>query len=218
MTEVIIIRHGQTDWNTEHRLQGWQDIELNAVGLEQAQAVAQRIAREHHTQIAPIDHIYSSDLKRAYQTAHAIGVALNMSVSVEPGLRERNFGVLEGVKFHEMFEVNPQAAAVWQRRDPSQPIPEGESLQTLHDRTTQTINQIAHQHWGKRVIVVTHGGTMDVLWRHATQTPLHTPRTAKLANASVNRIKVLPERWQLIDWGDVTHLEGMLDPGTGLFR
>jgi probable phosphoglycerate mutase len=218
MTEVIIIRHGETHWNTEHRLQGWRDIDLNEIGQRQAQALAKRLAREHHKGNRPIDHVYSSDLKRAHNTALAVAQALGLTVTVDAGIRERNFGVLEGVKFNEMFEVQPQAAEIWQRRQPDENLPQGESLQTLHDRAIQTVNAMAQRHLGGRIALVTHGGTMDVLWRHATQSPLETPRTAKLANASINRIKVGAVDWKLIDWGDVAHLEGFTNANTGFFR
>jgi|TARA_B110000503_G_C7120460_1_gene402259 probable phosphoglycerate mutase len=218
MTEVIIIRHGETQWNTEHRLQGWRDTDLNEVGLEQAHALAKRIAHEHHHDNRPIDQVYSSDLKRAYQTAQTVATAVGLEVLVEPGIRERNFGVLEGVKFSEMFEEQPEAAAIWQRRQPDEDLPLGESLQTLHDRAIQTVNDIARRHPEGRIVLVTHGGTMDVLWRHATQSPLETPRVAKLANASINRIYVGETTWQLIEWGDVAHLGGFTNANTGFFR
>lgn len=218
MTEVIIIRHGETHWNTEHRLQGWRDIDLNEMGQRQAQALAKRLAHEHHQGNRPIDEVYSSDLKRAHQTAHAVAQALGLDVQVDAGIRERNFGVLEGVKFNEMFEVQPEAAEIWHRRQPNEAIPQGESLQTLHDRAIQAVNTIAIRHPGGRIALVTHGGTMDVLWRHATQSSLESPRVAKLANASINRIFVGETDWQLIEWGDVAHLEGFGNNNTGFFR
>ena len=218
MTEVIIIRHGETHWNTEHRLQGWRDIDLNAVGHLQAQALAKRLAHDHHQGNRPIDHVYSSDLKRAYHTAQTLAQALGLTVTIDIGIRERNFGVLEGVKFSEMFEMQPQAAEIWQRRQPNEDLPQGESLQTLHDRAVQTVNAIAQRHPGGRIALVTHGGTMDVLWRHATQSSLETPRVAKLANASINRIKVGETDWQLIDWGDIAHLEDFGTANAGFFN
>jgi probable phosphoglycerate mutase len=218
MTEVIIIRHGETHWNTEHRLQGWQDTDLNDVGLEQAHALAQRLAHEHHKGNRPIDHVYSSDLKRAFQTAQTVATAVGLEVRVEPGIRERNFGVLEGVKFNKMFDEQPEAAAIWQRRQPDEDLPQGESLQTLHNRAIQAVNEMVSRHNEGRIVVVTHGGTMDVLWRHATQTSLETPRVATLANASINRIRVNEKDWQLIEWGDVTHLEGITTAQPGFFR
>lgn len=215
MTEVIIIRHGETAWNTEHRLQGWRDIDLNETGIQQAQALAKRLADDHHKGHGKIDQIYSSDLKRAYQTAEKVAQAIGIQVAVDPAIRERNFGLLEGVKFSEMFDVQPEAAAIWQRRQPNEDLPNGESLQTLHDRVIQALNMMAARHVGGRIAVVTHGGTMDVLWRHATQSSLETPRVAKLANASINRVSISDSGWRLINWGDVSHLEGLNHGNTG---
>lgn len=205
MTEVVVVRHGETPWNVERRVQGWEDIPLNETGIRQAQALARHLARaRHHGN--HIDAIYSSDLQRARMTAEIVGQTLTLPVIVEEGVRERHFGVLQGLVFSTMEVHQPEATRIWKSRDPDAILPEGESLRRFHERVTQAIDAIAARHVGQRVMVVSHGGAMDIIWRHAKQASLQAPREAELLNASINRIKVLPQRWEIIEWGNVTHL------------
>ncbi|MFQ6688294.1 histidine phosphatase family protein, partial [Bordetella pertussis] len=116
MTEIWFIRHGETDWNRQRRLQGWQDIPLNESGREQARLLAERLrdtASEH-----PFAALYSSDLKRAHDTAASLSAALQLRVRTEPGIRERGFGVLEGLEMENLEQQAPQAAQAWRSRDP----------------------------------------------------------------------------------------------------
>ncbi len=207
MTEVVVVRHGETPWNVERRVQGWEDIPLNETGIRQAQALARHLARtrQHGNQI---DAIYSSDLQRARMTAEIVGQTLSIPVVLDEGVRERHFGVLQGLVFSTMEEHQPEAARIWKSRDPDAILPEGESLRRFHERVTQAIDAIAARHLGQRVMVVSHGGAMDIIWRHAKQASLLAPREAELLNASINRIRVLPARWEIIEWGNVTHLAG----------
>ncbi len=205
MTEIWVVRHGETPWNTVRRVQGWEDIELNEIGISQAQALGRHLAEKTQTS-HPIDAIYSSDLKRAYVTANIIGTSLGLTPKIEKGVRERNFGVLQGLIFHTMHEHQPEAAKIWASRDPEGVIPEGETLGTFHHRVVQAINQIAARHIGQRVMVVSHGGAMDIIWRHASQLSLQAERQTPIVNTSVNRISVSDTGWKIIDWGDVSHL------------
>ena len=210
MTEVLVVRHGETPWNVERRVQGWEDIPLNETGIRQAEALARHLSRTR-LQGNQIDAIYSSDLQRARMTAEIVGHALSLPVVVDEGVRERHFGVLQGLVFSKMEEHEPEAARIWKSRDPDAILPEGESLRRFHERITQAIDTIASRHLGQRVMVVSHGGAMDIIWRHAKQASLQAPREAELLNASINRLKVLPERWEIIEWGNVAHLAGDAD-------
>ncbi len=205
MTEVLVVRHGETPWNVERRVQGWEDIPLNETGIRQAEALARHLARTGQLGNR-IDAIYSSDLQRARMTAEIVGQALSLPVVVEQGVRERHFGVLQGLVFSTMEEHQPEAARIWKSRDPDAILPEGESLRRFHERVTQAVDAIAARHFGQRVMVVSHGGAMDIIWRHARQTSLQAPREAELLNASINRIKVMSQRWEIIEWGNVAHL------------
>lgn len=202
MTEIWFIRHGETDWNRQRRLQGWKDIPLNTAGVDQARLLAERLRNE-----APhIDAIYSSDLQRALNTAEPVGQALDLRVRLEPGIRERSFGVLEGLDLDRIEELAPQAAASWKSREPQRPLEGGESLGQFHRRVVTAIEDIAAKHEGQRVLAFTHGGALDIVWRHASGIDLGAPRTATLLNVSINRVAVENGVWRVLDWGDVGHV------------
>ena len=206
MTEIWVIRHGETPWNVVRRVQGWEDIPLNEKGIEQAQALGKHLA-QLNTQGERVDAIYTSDLKRAHHTASILAEALALPLNIEQGVRERHFGVLQGLIYGEMEQHAPEAAKVWRSRDPDAELPGGESLGFFHQRVVNAINSIAARHPDQRVMVVSHGGAMDIIWRQASQVSLRVPREAPLLNASINRLSVSDEGWKLIHWGDVRHLE-----------
>ena len=209
-TEFLIVRHGQTSWNVERRIQGWRDIELNDNGHEQAQRLAEFLAHPQNPH-SPLDAIYSSDLARARATAQAVSDRLNLPLTLVDGVRERNYGILEGVPFDQMAQHHPAVAKVWQSRDPDGVIPEGETLREFHARVTGALETLASRHPKQRVLLVTHGGAMDIIWRAATGEPIETPRKVVMLNASINRIHIKADgnrcQWSLLDWGDVSHLQ-----------
>lgn len=205
MTEIWLVRHGETPWNAERRVQGWEDIDLNQTGIDQARALGRHIKKLGQAG-QPLDAIYTSDLKRAHATAQTVATEVNLPLNIHPGVRERHFGVLQGLVYDEMDAHAPEAAAVWRSRDPNAELPGGESLGFFHNRVVSAIDEIAARHVGQRVMVVSHGGAMDIIWRHANQVSLQVPRQAPLLNASLNRLKVSPQGWSVIRWGDVDHL------------
>jgi len=204
MTEIWFIRHGETTWNAERRLQGWQDTSLNDTGRTQAALLAARVADAAAGQ--PFAALYSSDLQRAHHTAVPISEQLGLRVRVEPGIRERGFGVLEGLALDRIDEQAPEAAAAWKSRDPLRPIEGGESLGQFHARVVATIEDLAERHADERILAVTHGGVLDIIWRHASGVGLDLPPRAALLNASINRVGVERRRWQVLDWGNVAHI------------
>jgi probable phosphoglycerate mutase len=210
MTEFLIIRHGQTPWNVDRRIQGWRDIELNDTGHQQARRLAHYLSQTT-SPYQPVHAVYSSDLLRAQQTAQALAQALSVPLALIEAMRERNYGILEGVAFDQMAQLHPEVARVWQSRDPEGIIPGGETLKTFHARVTQALETLAREHQNQRVAVVTHGGAMDIIWRAATATPIQEPRKAVLLNASVNRIGIRATDtgfdWSLIEWGNIEHLQ-----------
>lgn len=209
-TQLIIVRHGQTDWNVGRRIQGWRDIDLNDNGRQQAQRLAAYLAKPDNKH-APIDAIYSSDLLRAQHTAKAVADQLRIPINLTEGVRERNYGILEGVPFDQMHEHHPEVAAIWKSRDPDGVIPKGETLRVFHERVTRTLEDIALRHQQQRVMVVTHGGAMDIIWRAATGEPIEAPRKTVFLNASLNHIAITASddgfAWTLHEWGDISHLE-----------
>ena len=202
-TRIIAIRHGETAWNVDARIQGHLDIPLNDLGLWQAGRAGAALAGES------LAAIYSSDLARAHATAQAVAQTTGATVYPDSGLRERSFGNFEGRTFKEIEIERPEDALRWRKRDPDF-VPEGggESLAMLKHRIQHTVDRLAAQHIGQQIALVAHGGVMDVLYRLATHQDLQAPRTWELGNAAINRLLWTPEGLTLVGWGDVQHLEG----------
>lgn len=200
-TRIIAIRHGETAWNVDTRIQGHLDIPLNDTGLWQAARVAAALAGE------PIAAIYASDLSRAHTTASAIGQAVGRDVVSHTGLRERSFGQFEGKTFIEIDTLWPDDAQAWRKRVPDWTPEGGESLLALRERIAQTAQALAAQHTGEQIVLVAHGGVLDVLYRLATGQELQAPRTWQLGNASINRLLWTPQGFSLVGWADTRHLD-----------
>ena len=199
-TRLLALRHGQTAWNADARMQGHRDIPLNAVGLEQAERLAQALAAE------PIEVVYASDLQRAADTAAATARRLDLPVVADAGLRERCFGVFEGHTFEELEARWPEDALRWRRRDTDWAPEGGESLRVFRDRCVVTLARLAARHAGQTIAVFTHGGVLDMLYRAATHQALEAPRTWALGNATINRVLFNGEGFSLIGWNDDAHL------------
>lgn len=200
-TRIIAIRHGETAWNVDSRLQGHLDIPLNDVGLWQARQAARALADE------PIDAIYSSDLQRAWVTAQAIAETTQAPLTAHQGLRERSFGVLQGHTFEELEAKAPEQAYRWRKRDPAFAPEGGESLIALRERITATTYALAARHVGGQIVLVAHGGVLDVLYRAATRQDIQAPRTWQLGNAAINRLLWTPDGLSLVGWADTQHLD-----------
>ena len=200
-TRIIAIRHGETAWNVDSRLQGHLDIPLNDVGLWQARQAALALADE------PIDAIYSSDLQRAWVTAQAIAETTQAPLAAHQGLRERSFGVLQGHTFEELEAKEPEQAYRWRKRDPAFAPEGGESLIALRERITATPHTLASRHVGGQIVLVAHGGVLDVLYRAATRQDIQAPRTWQLGNAAINRLLWTPDGLSLVGWADTQHLD-----------
>ncbi len=200
-TRIIAIRHGETAWNVDSRLQGHLDIPLNDVGLWQARQAALALADE------PIDAIYSSDLQRAWVTARAIAETTQAPLTAHQGLRERSFGVLQGHTFEELEAKEPEQAYRWRKRDPAFAPEGGESLIALRERITATTHALASRHVGGQIVLVAHGGVLDVLYRAATRQDIQAPRTWQLGNAAINRLLWTPDGLSLVGWADTQHLD-----------
>ncbi|MGE5651552.1 MAG: histidine phosphatase family protein [Bacillota bacterium] len=207
MTEVLLIRHGETAWNAVKRLQGHLDIPLNATGERQAAALGRALLDE------PLDAVFSSDLQRAYQTAQAVAGPRGMQVLVDRGLRERCYGAFEGMMYADISQRYPQAYAAWQARDIDARMPQGEheaeTLREFSQRVIQTITRIVEQRRYRKVALVTHGGVLECAYRAAQGVGFAHPRDFDIFNASVNRLQWGEGRLKLVEWGDVSHLENL---------
>jgi 2,3-bisphosphoglycerate-dependent phosphoglycerate mutase len=204
-TELLLIRHGETDWNLARRIQGHTDIALNQTGHAQALALAAALAELHKRQ--PFDALYSSDLQRALQTAAPAAAALMLQIRQDARLRERHYGVLEGLDAAEQLRKFPEETRLLQARDPDYTLPGGESRNTFFARVLQALHEIAARHGGQRILVVTHGGALDGAYRAAAGLAAETRRTWPLLNASLNSVIVEHGLISLQYWGVVRHLE-----------
>jgi probable phosphoglycerate mutase len=212
VTRILAIRHGETAWNVETRLQGHLDIPLNDTGLLQADRLARALTGRE-----TVDAIYASDLSRAHTTAQALAHAMGHRVRTHEGLRERHFGVFQGRTFAEVEAAWPEHAVQWRKRTPEWTPPGGgESLLRLHERIVNTVNELAVQHTGQQVVLVCHGGVLDILYRAATRLDLQAPRTWSLTNTAVNRLLWTPEGLSLVGWGDTSHLDALAKDETSL--
>ena len=199
-TRIVAIRHGETTWNVDTRIQGHLDIPLNATGRQQASRMAQALRDD------PIAAVYASDLTRAWQTAEFLGRAHGLEVTAEKGLRERGFGDFEGKTFAEIEVLLPEQSLRWRKREPEFAPPGGESLLALHRRVVEAAERLAARHPGELIALVGHGGVMDVLYRAATRLDIQAPRTWALGNAAINRLLWTPEGFTLVGWADTQHL------------
>ena len=201
-TRLIAVRHGETAWNVDTRIQGQLDIPLNATGQWQAARAAAALADE------PITAAYASDLARAFETAEAIAAPHHINVVPEPGLRERGFGNFEGRTFAEIEADAPDQALLWRKRDVDFAPVGGESLTLFRERITRVVDNLAPRHPGELILLVAHGGVLDILYRAATRQELKAPRTWQLGNAAINRLLWTPQGLTLVGWADDGHLQG----------
>ena len=209
-TRIIAIRHGETTWNVDTRIQGQLDIPLNANGRWQAERLAEALKGE------PIQAIYTSDLARAWETAQYVSRATGVELTKEIGLRERGFGDFEGKTFAEIEQLLPEQSLRWRKRDPEFSPAGGESLVALRARVVEAAQRLAALHAGEQIALVGHGGVMDVLYRAATRLDIQAPRTWALGNAAINRLLWTPEGFSLVGWADTHHLDDdVLDEAAG---
>jgi probable phosphoglycerate mutase len=199
-TTLIVIRHGETEWNREKRMQGTTDTRLSDIGRAQAQALGRRLAAH------PFGALYSSDLSRAHDTARAVAEHTGHHVVVDPRLQERRFGIFEGLLASEIMERYPEEHARFISRDQDFVVPGGESARQFTQRCLGCLAEIAGRHRGGEVVVVSHGLVLDALYRAANGLDHGAPRTVPLINASVNRFGYATGAWTMETWGDISHL------------
>jgi len=204
-TRICIIRHGETDWNVERRIQGHIDVPLNSTGLAQAAAAAAGLAGQ------PFAAAYSSDLGRAWQTARAAAQAQGLAVRAASGLRERHYGILQGLTSAEIQERWPRVHACYAARDVDCDFETGENLADFAARVVATIEALANRHPDASLLMVSHGGVLDICYRRATGRDLSSPRDFSIPNAALNWFEVDADGWRLLAWADQRHLNGSLD-------
>lgn len=206
-TTLLIIRHGETEWNVEDRFQGHGDSPLTDAGRAQARALARWMKD------IPFDTLVSSDLGRARETASIIAGQTGHTVRTDARLRERNFGDLEGLTFRTIRARHTPVLAKLDSNDPDYIIPNGESLRQHYQRNAAFIDEFIESNPGASVAMVVHGGVLDSLFRLVANLPLDSPRCFVTTNASLSIVHYGmfygTLRWVIDTWGDVGHLNGI---------
>ena len=203
-TSILLIRHGETPWNAERRLQGHIDIPLSDTGLQQAAALGQALAGE------PLAAILSSDLRRAQQTAQAVADLQDLPVQTDALLRERCYGAFEGLLYADIAARYPHEYAQWQSRQIDAVMPSGEreaeSFRQFYARANAAIARWAAHYDGQTIAIVAHGGVLECAYRAAVGMRLDSPRDFPVINASVNRFSCADGKLHLLHWGNIEHL------------
>ncbi|MDP0489969.1 MAG: histidine phosphatase family protein [Verrucomicrobiota bacterium JB023] len=206
MTELYFIRHGETEWNRSGLWQGHQDSPLTENGVIQAKALGERFANDGLT----FDAVYSSDLRRAHHTCELLTEPIGQldQIRLEPAIRERALGHLEGLTFAQIQERFPEEATLHASGDPHfAPLGGGESWADTFARAGAALRQIVRNHPGKRILAVSHGGVVGMLLRDCLGLNLLPPRRFQLPNAALNIFYFNDPDWSLRTWGDTAHMK-----------
>ncbi|MBZ4653671.1 MAG: pspA 1 [Peptococcaceae bacterium] len=199
-SRLIFVRHGLTIWNYEFRYQGHTDIELSEEGIAQAQALQKRLSTEKPSAI------YSSDLRRAWQTAQIIAEAFGLPVNLLPELREINFGVWEGLTYRDLEKNYPELLKTWLETPDQLVIPGGETFAMVQERALKAVKDIAQQYPDDTVIIVTHGGTIAAIICGLQGEHLSSMWKYKHGNTAVTILRVDKNRTVVEILNDTSHL------------
>lgn len=202
MTQLLLIRHGQSTWNAEGRIQGWADPPLDDVGREQAQKLARRLADEKHGIVA----VYSSPLLRARQTAEEIAQTLGLPVQTDDRLKENGVGEFTGLTGQEVEQRFPEWFAGLKATAEWVPPPGGEDRADFMNRAVRGMTDIVTHHPEQTVAIVSHGGTLGVYLAHLLGIPIRRPLPFQFDNASLSVVQVAEPRIRLYKLNDTSHL------------
>ncbi len=203
-THLYLIRHGESTWNAQGRVQGWGDARLSAKGVAQAQAVARRLAK------VPLQRLYTSPLARAHQTAAAIGARVRLSVHPVADFREVGLGAWEGVPVERLRARHPALYRRWLTTPSTTRIPQGEGIPTFQRRVLGAFRGVLEETpTGTTVAIVTHGGVIRVILAHVLGIPFDPlMRGLSLGNASITRLAHTRYRLAITMLNDTSHLNG----------
>jgi probable phosphoglycerate mutase len=199
-TIITIVRHGETEWNRAMQLQGQQDSALTEIGVEQARQLSERI------KYRKFDVMVSSDLLRAKHTASILNKHLNLKIIENRSLRERSFGIMEGMTREEIRDTHREVYDAYMSRKSSYQIPNGESLIQFNNRVIEAIENLAETFRGKKILIVSHGGVLDCVMRKIFNVKLDDERRFSLYNTSVNTVAIEEKYWTLEEWGNLEHM------------
>lgn len=201
-TEIFLIRHGETVWNTKKLIQGQLDSPLTDNGIHQSNLLSHRIKK-----IDP-DIIYTSDLKRAVDTANIINQHINKDIVEISGVRERHWGVFQGADWPKVKKFFPTQYKYYKNDSKNYIIPNGESYNQVNKRTMESLIDIVENHRNKKIVIVTHGGIISPLIRFLLSIPYETHRKFMISNTSVTKLLYNDFGFSILSLGDVAHLEG----------
>lgn len=199
-TEITIIRHGETMWNLQKRIQGQRNSKLSENGITQAELVANALTKRE------FDVLVSSDLERAVETANIINQQLLLPHKCNRNLRERSFGIFEGMNFTEIEEEYPDEFRRYKERNPEFVVPGGESIKQLYMRVTSEIEAIARKYKDQKVLIVSHGLVLEMMMYKNFNLKLDEPRTFSINNSSISSFYIDEDNWFLKEWGVIEHL------------
>lgn len=157
MNRLYLVRHGESEWNILNKVQGQSDVNLTKKGIEQAKKIGERLIHEK------IDMIFSSDLKRAFDTAKIIGKLLNLEVKSLEELREIRFGIWEGLTTKEIKDKYLNEHIVWMTEPHKLILPEAERLIDLQERLLGVVNSYIKKNENKNILIVSHGTSIKAL-------------------------------------------------------
>jgi len=207
MMRLILIRHGETEWNARGLYQGQLDSPLTGEGLAQAERLGERMRRH-----SPIAALYASDLARTHATAAPTSLALGLEIVSEPDLGERGYGIFQGVDKSAIQDKYPEEYAAHLTADPDYIIPGGESTRQFHTRVVAALDRLGQRYRGKQIAVVTHGGVLTAIFNHILGLAINAPRYFATPNTGYNLVSDAGNGWRIETMGDVSHLQnGALD-------
>jgi len=207
LTRLILVRHGQSTWNAQGRIQGWADPPLDDTGQEQARRLARRLAAEEHN----ISALYSSPLLRARQTAEAVGLTLTLTVQTDDRLKENDVGLLSGLTGDEVERQFPEWMSARRNSVEWVPPPGGEDRDAFVERAVAVMCDIVTHHPDQSVAVVSHGGTLAVYLAHLLEMPIHRTLPFQFDNTSLSIVKVSDRRVRLFKLNDTAHLSNGIE-------
>ena len=201
MTEIIIIRHGETEWNKTGRFQGHSDVPLSAEGRAQAAALGKNLVVDH------VDAIYASDLTRAMETAAPLAQRFGLEVISDPLLRELNFGSWEGRNFNDVNAENPNAMKNFYTDPEQADIPESEPFPEFQRRVAGRVREIVAQERGQRIVIVSHGASIRILFADILSMPIRSIWHVSQLNTAVNKIRFEDDGFAVVTlMNDTSHL------------
>jgi len=202
-TRICFIRHGETDWNVSKLIQGQTNIPLNKTGIEQALVLASRAASYNFSAII------SSDLIRAFDTAKLVAERCGLEVKIQPLLRERHYGIFQGISADEGSKRYPKPYADYMARDLEYDFETGESLNNFTERVYESIEILTSHFRGQTIAAITHAGVLDIVYRKATGRTINSPRDFDIPNCALNWFHFDSQGWHLEAW-NADHLENAL--------